>query len=133
MAPLLLTMGSLSMRETSRFLMVLPPLNWVCMPYLPQIFLILSETLCVRYNNVTLCFYFIGGGLGTCSALVVSPISNLHGGLVKPFLHLGQSPLWIFSLDECLPEVAHFFVEKLRIATHCLGPMGEGVHNTKFC
>ena len=63
--------------ETSGFLMVLPPLKWVCMPYLPQIFLILSqETFCVRYNNMTLCFYFIGGGL------VVSPISNLPGGPV---------------------------------------------------
>ena len=43
MAPLLLTIGSLSLGETSRFLMVLLPLKWVCMPYLPQIFLILSQ------------------------------------------------------------------------------------------
>ena len=41
MAPLLLTMGSLSLGETSRFLMVLLPLKWVCMPHLPQIFLML--------------------------------------------------------------------------------------------
>ena len=41
MAPLLLTMGSLSFRETSRLLMVLLPLKWVCIPYLPQVFLIL--------------------------------------------------------------------------------------------
>ena len=33
MAPLLLTIGSLSLGETSRFLMVLLPLKWVCMPY----------------------------------------------------------------------------------------------------
>ena len=39
-----------------------------------------TETLCVRYTNMTLSFYFIGSGLGTCSALVVSPISNLPGG-----------------------------------------------------
>ena len=47
MAPLLLTIGSLSLGETSRFLMVLLPLKWVCMPYLPQIFLILSQIPCV--------------------------------------------------------------------------------------
>ena len=39
MAPLLLTMGSLSLGETSRVLMVLLPLKWVCLAYLPQIFL----------------------------------------------------------------------------------------------
>ena len=43
MAPLWLTMGSLSLGETRRFLMVLPPLKWVWMPYLPQIFLMLSQ------------------------------------------------------------------------------------------
>ena len=32
--------GVLSFGETSRFLIVLLPLKWVCMPYLPQIFLI---------------------------------------------------------------------------------------------
>ena len=41
MAPLLLTMGSLSLGETSRFFMVLLPLKWVCIPYLPQIFFML--------------------------------------------------------------------------------------------
>ena len=41
MAPLLLAVGSLSLGETSRFLMVLLPLNWVCIPYLLQIFLML--------------------------------------------------------------------------------------------
>ena len=42
-APHLLTIGSLSLGETSRFLIVLLSLKWVCMPYLPQIFLILSQ------------------------------------------------------------------------------------------
>ena len=91
-----------------------------------------TETLCVRYNYITLHFYFIGGRLGTCGALVDSPISNLSGGPIKPFLHLVQSPFGVFTLGECLPEVIHFFVE-FRIATHCLAPMGEGVNNTKFC
>ena len=46
-APLLLTIGSFSLGETSRFLMVLLPLKWACMPYLPHIFLILSQKPCV--------------------------------------------------------------------------------------
>ena len=96
--PLLLTIGSLSMGKTSTSLMVSLPLKWVCMPCLSQIFLILSETLCVRYNNVTLGFNFIGRVLGTCSSLAVSSISNLPGGLVKPSLHLVQSPFGIFAL-----------------------------------
>ena len=92
-----------------------------------------KETLCIRYNNMTLCFNFIGGGLGACGALIVSLISNLPGGPAKPFLHLVQSPYKVFELGKCLLEVIHFLVEKLRIATHCLGPIGEGVNNTKFC
>ena len=82
MAQILLTKGFLSYGEASRFLMVLLSLKWVCMPYLPQIFLILSETLCVRYNNMSLCFNFIVSGLGTCGALVVNHISNHPGGPV---------------------------------------------------
>ena len=81
---------------------------------------------------MTLSFNFIGGGLGTCGALVVCPISNLHGGSIKPFLHFVQSPFWVFTLGECLPEVILLFAEKHSIATHCLGPLVEGVNNTKF-
>ena len=124
MDPLLLTMGSLSLGETSRFLMVLPPLKWVCMPYLPLIFLILSETFCVRYNNMTLGFNFIGDGLGTCSALVVSPISNLLGGPIKPFLHLVQSPFWVFTLGECLPEVCPSLCGEVQDSYTLFGPYG---------
>ena len=40
---LLLAMGSLSLGETSRFLMMLLPLKWVCIPYLPQILLMFSQ------------------------------------------------------------------------------------------
>ena len=43
MAQLLLTIGSLSLGKTNRFLIVLLPLRCVCMPYLPQIFLIISQ------------------------------------------------------------------------------------------
>ena len=100
---------------------------------LTDLFNALAETLCIRYNNMVLGFNFIVSGLGTCGALVVSPFIDLTGGPNKPFLHLVQSPFWVFTLGECLPEMIHFFVEKLRIATHCFDPMGEGINYTKFC
>ena len=82
---------------------------------------------------MTLGFNFIGSGLGACGALVVNPINDLHGGPVKPFLHFIQSPLWVFKLGECLPEMIHFFAEKLRIVTDWFGPTGEGINYSKFC
>ena len=91
-----------------------------------------TETLCIRYNNITLCFDLIGSGLGACGALIVSPISNLSGGPFKPSLHLAQNPFRVFALHEGLTEVIHFFAEKLRIATHCLGPMGEVLITLNF-
>ena len=57
-----------------------------------------TETLCIRYNNMTHGFNFIGGGLGTCIALIVNPISNLPGRPVKPFLQLVQSPFFCYIL-----------------------------------
>ena len=57
MAPLLLTTGSLSLVKTSRFLIVLLPLKWVCMSYLPQIFSLarnIKESIFIRVNNPTL-------------------------------------------------------------------------------
>ena len=80
MAPLLLTMGSLSLGKTSRFLMVLLPLKWVCIPYLPQIFFnAFAETLGVWYYCMTLGFSFISNRLGAYSALAISPIIDLTG------------------------------------------------------
>ena len=87
-----------------------------------------TKTLCVGYDNVTLIFDFIGGRLGTCGA----PISSLSGGLVKPFLHLVQSPFGIFAFSESLPEMVLFLLEQLRLAAHCRGPMGEGVDYTEL-
>ena len=86
-----------------------------------------AETLCIRYDNRILGFDFIGSGLGACGAQVVIPINDLPAWPVKPFLHLVQSPLWVFTLGECLPVMIHFFVKKLRIETHCFGPRGEGI------
>ena len=54
---------------------------------------------------MTLGFAFIGSGLGTYSTLVVSPINELPAGPVKSFLYLVQSPFWVFTVGECLPEI----------------------------
>ena len=82
-----------------------------------------TKTLCIGYDNMTLVCSFIGGRLGTCGA----PISSLSGGLIKSFLHLAQSPFGIIAFSESIPEIVLFFLEQLRLAAHCGGPMGEGV------
>ena len=69
------------------------------------------QTLGIGYNYVTLCFNFIGSGLGASSALTVSPITNLAGWLGKPFPDLVQGPSGVFTMGEHLPEVLHFFLE----------------------
>ena len=91
-----------------------------------------TKTLCVGYDSLTLSFNFTGVSLGNCSALPISPINDLTGRLVKSFLHLVQSPFRIFAFGESLPEVVHFLLEQLRLATHCFGLMGEGVDDTKL-
>ena len=91
-----------------------------------------TKTLCVRYDYVTLTLNISGGSRGTVSTLVVNCINGLTGRPVESFLHLVQSPLWILAFGESLPEVFFFLFEQLRIAAHSLGPMGEGVDNTKF-
>ena len=90
------------------------------------------KTLCVEYDNVTLCFTSISGSLGICSALVVNPINDLTGRPVESFLHLVQRSLGIFAFGESLPEVVPFLLEQLRLAAHCFSPMGEGVDYTKL-
>ena len=87
-----------------------------------------TKTLCIGYDNVNLIFDFIGGRLDTCG----SSITNLSGRPVESFLHLVQSPFVIFVFSESLPEMVLFLLEQLRLATHCGGPMGEGVDYTKF-
>ena len=109
--------------------MVLPPLKWVQMPYLPQIFLhAFTKTLCVGYDNVPLIFDFIVGRLGTISA----PFIDLSGRPVKSFLQLVQSPFGVATFGESFPEVVLFLLEQFRLAAHSGGPMGKGWYNTKF-
>ena len=90
------------------------------------------KTLCVGYDNVTLCFDSIGDSLGTCGALVINLINSLTGRLVKSFHHLVRSSFRIFTFSESLPKVVHFLLEQLRPAAHCFGPMGEGIDDTEF-
>ena len=97
-----------------------------------DLFDIFTKTLCVRYDSMTLIFNFINDRWGSCSALVVGPISDLIGRPVESFLHLIQSPFRIFAFGESLSEVVLFLLEQLRLATHCCGPMGEGVDDTKL-
>ena len=87
-----------------------------------------TKTLCVGYDNVPLIFDFIVGRLGTISA----PIIDLSGRPVGSFLHLVQSPFWVFAFGESLHEVVLFLLEQLRLAAHSEGPMGKGLDNTKF-
>ena len=91
-----------------------------------------TKTLHVRYDYMTLTLNFSGGSRGTVSTLVINAINGLTGGLVEPFLHFVQSLLGILAFSENLPGVLFFLFEQLRIATPCLGPMAEGVYNTKF-
>ena len=91
-----------------------------------------TKTLCVGYDNVALTLNFFSGSRGTCGTLVVSPIKSLTGRPVKYFLHLVQSPFRILAFSESFPNMFLFLFEQLRIAAHCLGPVGEGVNDTKF-
>ena len=82
MSPLLLTIESLSLGETSRFLIVLLPLKWVWMPYLPQIFLILStQTLVCKVWQCDSWFLtsLIAGWAPLVSQLLALSGSSLEG------------------------------------------------------
>ena len=105
MAPLWLNIGSLSLGETRRLLMVLPPLKWVWMPYLPQIFLILSQRPCVY--GMTMWHLFLTSLVAGWAPVVppsvgclmdllslFSTLSKAHLG----YLHLVRAFLrWFFS------------------------------------
>ena len=52
-----------------------------------------AETLCVRYDYMTLTFYFIGSRLGACGALVVTPSNTSLDGLLSLFFTLSRAHL----------------------------------------
>ena len=129
MASLWLTIGSLSLGETRKFLNGSATFE-VGLDAIPttDLFDTFAKTLCVGYDNVTLILQFMVGKLGIVSA----PIIDLSGRPVESVLHLVQSPLRIFAPGESLPEVILFLLEQLRLAAYCGGPMGEGLDNTEF-
>ena len=129
MAPHWLTMGSLSLGETSRFFDGSATFE-VSLDAIPttDLFDTFTKTLCVGYDNVPLILHFMISRLG----IIVAPIIDLPGTPVESFLYLVQSPFRIFTVGESLPEVLLFFLEQLRIAAHGGGPAGEGLDNTEF-
>ena len=62
----------------------------------------LAKILGVGYDHMTLCFYFIGRGLGACSAMTFSSIINLTSGIGKPFLDPVHGPFGVFTVGESL-------------------------------
>ena len=87
-----------------------------------------TKTLCVGNDNMTLTLHSLVGSLGT----VAAPIINLSGRLVKPFLHLVQSPFGVVAFGESFPEVLLFFLKQLRITAHGGSPVGKSLDDTKF-
>ena len=79
---------------------------------------------------MTLGFYFIDGGLSANSALVVSITTTLTGKLRKPSFHPVYGPFGVLAVSEHLPEMIHFFLEKLRFITNCFGPVGKCINYT---
>ena len=117
MAPLWLTMGSLSLGR---------PVGFdgsatfeVSLDAIPttDLFDTFTKTLCVGYDNVPLVFHFMVSRLG----IIVAPIIALPGRPVESSLHLVQSHLGYLH-----------FLEQLRIAAHGGGPMGEVLDNTEL-
>ena len=62
-----------------------------------------TKTLCVGYDNVL--FDFLVGSLG----IIGAPINSLPGRPVESSPHLIQSPFWIFTFGESIPEVVLSF------------------------
>ena len=89
--PLLLAMGSLSLGEISRFLMVLLPLKWVCMPYLPQIFLMLLQRPWVYGITIWPLFVtsLVGGWAPVVSWLLAPSLTSL-ADLVNPLMNFDK-------------------------------------------
>ena len=82
MAPCLLTMGSLLLGGTRRFLMVLLPLKWICIPV----------------------------GWVPAVPWLLAPLIDLTGTPGKSFLHLVQSPLRVITIGKSFPEMLHYLL-----------------------
>ena len=133
MAPVLLIMGSLSLGETSRFLMVLLPLKWVCILYLPHIFYMLSQRPWVYDITIwPLVVTSLVTGWAPAVPWLLAPSLTSLDDLVRFFLQLVQGLFGVFTISKSFPEMLHFFLEQLWIAANSFGPMGEGTNDTVF-
>ena len=128
MAPLWLTIGSLSLVENSRLLMVLPPLKWVWMPYLPQIFLMLSQRPCVW--GMTMCPLFLAS-LVAGWALVVPPSVACLVDSLRLFSTLSKAHLGYLHLVRAFLRCSLSFRSSSGLL-HTVGPMEEGVDYTEL-
>ena len=95
-----------------------------------DLFDIFIKTLCVGYDNVALTLNFLGGSRGTCGTLVDNPINDLTGRPVESFLHLVQSPLWIFTSGESFLRWSFFCMSNSGLLHTRFGPVREGVNDT---
>ena len=99
MAPLWLTMGSLSMGGDQEVLDGAATfevgLNAISTTDLFDTF---TKTLCGGYDNVTLSLNSISGSLGISSPLVVGPINDLTGRPIESSVHLSKAHLGYLPL-----------------------------------
>ena len=110
--------GSLSVGETSRFLIVLQPLKCVCIPYLSQIFLMLSQWPWMHGMTMwPLVFTSLIVGWVSVVPWLLAPSLTSPVDLVSLFSTLSKAQ---FTIAKSFPEMLHFFLEELRIATDCL-------------
>ena len=133
MASLWETMGSLSFGETRKFLMVHPPFE-VSLDAIPttDLFDTFTKTLCVRYDYMTLTLNFSGGSRVLLVPWLLTPSLASLEGLLSLFSTLSKAHFGYLDLVRAFLRCSFSFLVQLRIAAHCLGPMGEGVNDTKF-
>ena len=97
MAPLWLSIGSLSLGETQKVFDGFATLE-VSLDAISTTdpFDTFTKTLCVGYDNVTLTLHSMVGRLGR----IVAPIIDLSGRPVKSFLHFVQGPFGVVAFSE---------------------------------
>ena len=95
MAPLLFSMGSLSLGETRRFTFEvgLYAISTI------DLFDAVTKILGIGYDYMTLCFGFFGSGLGAGGTLFVTLITNLTGGLSKLSFHPVSGPFGVLTVS----------------------------------
>ena len=132
MASLWETIGSLSLGETRRFFDGAATFE-VSLDPIPSTDLIdtFTKILYVGYDYMTLTLNFSGGSRVLLAPWLLTPSMASLEALLSLFSTLSK-PTWDTCISKSLPDMFFFLFEQLRIATHCLGPMGEGGNDTEF-